>query len=269
VSPVKRVQSVRAACQIIEAISAMQPVGVTEIAEKTGLDISATQRVLETLHEEGWIHMALNKKTRWQLSAKVFGLGRHVTAAELIESAPEVMERLRDETSESVFLAALEGTDLVLVRIVEGRQLIRMSSPVGTRFPVKGSAGGLAVMAHLPTEVVQRFAGVGRTSEVELEAQLLQVREKGFALVGEDVYEGVVIAAAAVLDASDYPIGALLIAAMSTRVDETTAQRLGDTVARGAQLLSAQYRSFGTVGNARERGATLVRAEQGRVGVTG
>jgi IclR family acetate operon transcriptional repressor len=255
VSPVKRLQAVRSTCAILEAIARLQPVGVTEIAQSTGLDISGTQRVLETLHEAGWIHMAINKQTRWQLSAKVFELGRHVAAASLIEGAPMVMERLRNETTESVFLTALEGSDLVLVRTVEGQQMIRMSSPVGTRFPIKGSAGGMAVMAHLPVDVARRLA---ESADSHLTDELSKVRDEGFALLGEETYEGVVIVAAAVVDEADYPIGALLIAAMSSRVDDAKAQRLGSAVAAGAQLLSSQYRSIGTTSATRGTGQATV-----------
>ena len=237
-SPVKRIQTVQMACLVVEAIARQQPVGVTEIARVAELDVSGVQRLLETLHEAGWIHPSSHKQTQWQLSTKLLELARHVPAIGLLEGAPALMEKLRDETNETVLLAALEGSDLVIVQLVESLQPVRMSSSSGTRYPLKGTAGGRTIIEHLPLEVAERLTGV--SDRAELEAEIATVRKKGYAVIDQGLYEGVISVGSAVLDANGHPLGALLVAAPDFRADARSVQRWGKLVADTANELSAK-----------------------------
>jgi IclR family acetate operon transcriptional repressor len=240
-SPVKRVQTVRAACEVMETIADLHLAGVTEISERAGQDISSTQRLLETLHEAGWIHPTSSKQTQWQLSSKLLQLARQVPAISLVEGASAILERLRDDTKESVWLTALEGTGFVVIEAAESKEVVRMTTPIGDRFPLRGSASGGAVMAHLPPEVAQRLSGF-TASEVEAESAM--ARDKGYVLKGQEAHQGVITVAAAVLDNQRYPIGAVLIGAPSSRVDEATSERLGSAAVRGAKTFSQRMRTL-------------------------
>jgi IclR family acetate operon transcriptional repressor len=215
-STVKEIQAVRNACTVVDAIAAHQPVGVSELARATGLDKSGVHRIAVTLHRAGWVRPAGGATTRWELAPAFARLARDGGGASLTAGVRPAMERLRDETGETVLLAVLETDRLVVREAVESREVVRMTMAVGGELPVPGSAAARAIAAHLPPAELARLrqAHPGFDDDRALAA----VRRRGWGVNDREVHEGVRAVAAPLVAHDGYPVGAFVVCGPTTRV---------------------------------------------------
>lgn len=233
-SSVKEIQAVRNACTVVDAIAALQPVGVSELARSTGLDKSGVHRTAVTLHAAGWIRPVGGPTTRWELSPSFAALARRGGTATLAGSVRPAMERLRDDTGETVLLAVLDGDRLVVAEAVESRQPVRLTSAVGTELPVPGSAAARAIAAHLPASEVSRLRAVHDGFDDD-DRSLGVVRRRGWSTNDREVDEDV-RAVAAPLVTDGYPLGALIVCGPASRMTPTRMRRCGRLAAAAATL---------------------------------
>ncbi|TDC86874.1 helix-turn-helix domain-containing protein [Actinomadura sp. 7K507] len=215
-STVKQVQSVRNACVLLETIAAAQPIGVSELARATGFDKSAVHRIAVTLHEAGWIRPAGGPATRWELAPALLGLAREGGTASLVATVRPVMERLRDDTEETVLLGVMDGDRLTVAEVAESRRPVRLSMPPGAEMPFLGSAAARAIAALLPAGEVERLraAHPGFDDDAALE----RVRSQGWSSNDEEVQEGARAVSAALAGADGRPLGALVVCGPADRM---------------------------------------------------
>ncbi|MFB4314745.1 IclR family transcriptional regulator [Actinomadura sp. 21ATH] len=237
-STVKQVRSVRNACALVEAIAAGQPVGVSELARRTGLDKSAAHRIAVTLHEAGWIRPAAGPATRWELAPAFVGLARAGGAASLAAAARPLMERLRDDSGETVLLAVRDGDRLVVAEAVESRRPVRLSMAPGADMPVPGSAAARAIAAHLPAGEVARLRAVHPGFDGD--AALERVRGRGWSTNDEEVQEGARAVSAALLGRDGYPLGALVVCGPSDRMPPARMRECGELAAAAAAAFAPE-----------------------------
>ena len=142
------------------------------------------------------------------------------------------MERLVGETGESSSMAQLDGSDIVYVARVSVPKLIALRVEIGTRFPAQQTSQGKVLLAALSPDELEAVlaepsrAGlppyIGRSSE-QLEAELTEVRARGWALADEELAPGVRSVAVPVRDREG-----VVRAAMNVTVHaaETSRERL-------------------------------------------
>lgn len=215
-STVKEIQAVRNACTVVDAIAAHQPVGVSDLARATGLDKSGVHRIAVTLHRAGWIRPAGGTATRWELSPSFAQLARDGGGASLAAGVRPAMERLRDETGETVLLAVLETNRLVVREAVESREVMRMTMATGGELPVLGSAAARAIAAHLPPADLARLRRAYPTFDDD--RALAVVRRRGWGANDREVHDGVRAVAAALVTDDGHPVGAFVVCGPTTRV---------------------------------------------------
>lgn len=233
---VKEIQSVRNACAVLEAIADDQPVGVSELARTTGIDKSAVHRIAVTLHAVGWIRPTGEPATRWELSP-YHRLLHHSATAGLAAQARPVMQRLRDDTGETVLLVTHAEGCLTVAATVESRHLVRLSMAVGSPLPFKGSAAALAIAAHLPPDELRRL----RIDHPELgERVLRQVRKDGWATNDREVSAGAKAVGAALCGPTGYPVGALVVCGPADRTTAADLARYGALTGEAARQVIAR-----------------------------
>jgi IclR family acetate operon transcriptional repressor len=233
---VKEIRAVRNACEVVDAIAAHQPVGVSELARETGLDKSAVHRIAVTLHGAGWIRPARGPSTRWELSPTFAALARQSDAAQLAASVRTTMERLRDETDESVLLAVLDSDRLFVAEVVESRQPVRLSQAVGAELPLSGSAAGRAIAAHLPAD--DRASLRHRHPTFADDQELAQVRRRGWAANDGEVAEDVRAVAAPILGFDGLPRGAFVVCGPAARLTPSRMSRAGRLAADAGRTIA-------------------------------
>jgi len=153
-----RVQSAYDALRLLELIvGSEKAMNASEIAAVTGAQRNRVFRLLRTLEESGYVIQ--DARTRaYRPSLKVVSLG-HVVGRklDLDTVARPIMESLRNRTSETVYLVALEGLEAVSLITLESGQVSRISAQPGRRWLVGNGAAGLALLLALPDETRSRY----------------------------------------------------------------------------------------------------------------
>lgn len=234
---VKVVRSATRVLAVLETVAELQPVGLAVVARHLDADKSAVQRALATLVEDGWIRPAAGEGVRWELTTRALVMSSRATRrSDLRERARPVLERLRDDTGESVLLAVADPPRVVTLDVVESRQLVRAAPHVGMVLPPVGSAAVLALLAHLPPEEVGRYLG-HRPDRGERDA-LAAVRQKGWALNQGAVHAESSGVAAAVLDPDGRAMAAISVSAPTQRLPKARQAEVAALVVAAAASLS-------------------------------
>jgi IclR family acetate operon transcriptional repressor len=242
------VQSLERAFDLLEALGDGGELGVTELANRTGLVPSTAHRLLHTLAKRGYVSQS-SESGRYLLGYKVVevasGLEHRLERLRVV--ARPHLEGVQRETGETVNLVVLDADRVVYVDQVEGTRQVRMFTTVGTSVPAHTTGSGKAILANGSSEVVEALYG-GRelqrltahtlTTLDALEADFARIRRRGYALDEEEHEEGVGCVAVAVFDHSGRPSAAISVSGPSARILGANAARLGELLVGHASRVS-------------------------------
>src|SRR5439155_1147897 len=83
----------------LEKIALNQPMGISDLARALRANLSAVQRAVQTLADEGWIRPATGKPIRWELTPRIHTVSQHAYGGhDLRRRARRELEALRDAT---------------------------------------------------------------------------------------------------------------------------------------------------------------------------
>jgi IclR family pca regulon transcriptional regulator len=204
----------------LEVIAAFEPgrpvMSLADVATATGLARPTARRILLTLAELGYVRTAAGG---FALTPRVLELGiAYVRSMGLWEIARPHMERLVARTNESSSIAQLDGSDIVYVARVSVPKIVTLSVDIGTRFPALPTSLGKVLLSALSADEVDRIVAEPSRSNVqprwrpdrdEREAELREVRARGWALTDEKLAPGIRSVAAPLRDGSGRVIAAL------------------------------------------------------------
>ncbi len=204
------VQSLERGLAIIRVFSAeKQSLTVSEIANISGLTRAAVRRFLLTLAELGYVSV---KNNRFELTPQVLELGySYLSALSFPEVALPHLERLVGLTAEASEGSILDRGDIVYVVRVPGPALMTISVNIGARRPAHATAMGRVLLANLPPADLDNYLAKAPlrpllprtiTDPRALRAELETVRRTGYALVNQELEEGLVAIAAPIRDRS-------------------------------------------------------------------
>ena len=237
---VKVLQTVERALAVLDLVAERQPIGVSDVAREMQLDKSAAQRILVSLHSTGWIRADGSVPVRWVLTTKPLQLARQVTGSPLVARARPVLEQLRDDTGETVWLVLLDGREVVAVDGVESHQAVRTSVRRGLVLPLLTSASGKAILAAAGSERWHEL--MPQDPPPALLAELEMARRAGYATSVGEVDPTIHTVSAAVTSADGEPIGALIVAAPADRLPRRQIPQAGRCAAARAAELSRVLR---------------------------
>ena len=193
--------SVKKAFAILSAISASKDgMGVSDLAKKLKMAKSTVHGMTSALEELGAaMRDPLTKK--YKLGFALLEIGRTAySPVDLQTSARPVTEELMEKTQTSVFLGILNWDKVTILDIVESRQDLSITAPVGSTIPLFAGAVGkvfLASMSQQQASKLVKSKGLPRFTEnsiVDTELyfkELMQVRDQGFAVDDEEYILGV------------------------------------------------------------------------------
>jgi IclR family acetate operon transcriptional repressor len=234
---VKRSQSASRVLSVFELVAAHQPIGVSALAKLLDDDRSAVQRAVMTLADAGWIRMAPEPPVRWELSAHIFAIAHLPDSTnDLRQRARPVLESLRDETGETVFLAIPDVSRFVVIETAESSHTLRMASRVGQVIGPRESATGRAFLPYV--DAARQAAMLGHAPDEKDLAEFAATRARGFGLSAGDVMPGATNLAAVIFGAQAEPVAALVVSGPSERLTPERHAEIGALVARHAATLS-------------------------------
>ncbi|MEV5598580.1 IclR family transcriptional regulator C-terminal domain-containing protein [Streptomyces sp. NPDC052496] len=170
---------------------------LTAVAEATGLARATARRALLTLEHLGYL---VADGRLFRPTPKVLELGfAPLSDLTLPGIAQPHLAALVEQVHDSASMAVLSGTDIRYVARVPTVRIMSVNITVGTRFPACPTSMGRVLLADLPA--AERAARLARadltpltrhtvTSRERLAALLEQTRRDGYALVDEELEEG-------------------------------------------------------------------------------
>jgi IclR family pca regulon transcriptional regulator len=226
------VQSLERGLAVIRALSSHEPQTLSEVARHTGLSRAAARRFLLTLESLAYVRQ---NRGRFALTPRVLELGyAYLSSLTLPEVAQPHLERLVDQVHESSSVSVLDGDDVVYVARMPTRRIMSVAISVGTRFPAYATSMGRVLLAGLEDdEVESRLARAAlrrltrRTlAKVEdIRAEIARVQRQGYALVDEELEEGLRSIAVPIHNGGGEVVAAMNISAQAPRTSVTEMKR--------------------------------------------
>lgn len=227
------VQSLERGLAVIRAFGADDPeLTLSDVARRTDLTRAAARRFLLTLVELGYVR---TDGKHFALTPRVLELGyAYLSSLSLPEIAEPHLERLAAQVRESSSVSVLDGDEIVYVGRVPTSRIMRVAINVGTRFPAYATSMGRVLLAALSDEALDAYlarADVRPLTEraisapEPLRAELERVREQGWALVDQELEEGLRSIAAPIHDSAGRVVAAVNVSAHASRVPKDTVRR--------------------------------------------
>jgi IclR family pca regulon transcriptional regulator len=224
------VHSVGRAFDVIRAFDHEHPtLTISDVARRTGLTRAAARRFLLTLQQLGYMH---STDGEFRLSLRLLDLGYTVLSttgwSDLVQP---VMEEVVANLHESCSVAVLDGVDIVYVARVPTKRIMTVNLAVGSRLPAYATSMGRVLLAYSPPDVLDAFfrqvdlAPLTRRTvrdERTLRRILQEVRLRGWALVDQEVEDGVRSVAAPIRDRTGRVVAAINVSAHATRASVGT-----------------------------------------------
>jgi IclR family pca regulon transcriptional regulator len=254
------VQSLERGLSVIRAFDADHPkLTLSEVATSTGLSRAAARRFLRTLVQLGYMR---SEGSRFSLRPKVLELGyAYLSSLTLPEVAMPHLEQLVEQVHESSSVSELDGDEVIYIARVPTKRIMTVTISVGTRFPAYATSMGRVMLAAQPEERLETYlesaslrglTGHTITNPTALRCELRKIQAQGWALVDQELEEGLRSVAAPIRDADGQVIAAVNVSTHAGRrtlesiVEEllqpllATARRIEQDLARARSRSTAR-----------------------------
>ncbi len=234
---------------ILEAVStSSEPVTPTEINRAIGLPKQSIHRLCQTMVDEGFlIRDTSGKRLRPSPRTLKMAQGLFITREAQI-ARNLILHELSRATRETVNFVVPETNGMMYLDRVETDWLFRIELPIGSRVPFQYTASGKCFLASLDERSLEQILGAltfeQRTANSivdreTLERELDKIREQGFSIDNEELFEGMVALAVPVVHTDGRFFAAVAFHGPTQRLDhETLTKHLG-TMQDGARRLAA------------------------------
>lgn len=242
------IQSVMRALDVLEVFGRIgKPMSLGEIAKAAGTTKSGAQRIAHTLLKRGYLEHApegglLPGRRALDRSFDYLRLNG------LVERAVPLLIELRRVTNERVDLSLYDRTEIVYAARLQSKRETFYATLIGRRVPTFCSSGGracLAALAEPEMEAVLAESELRRiTPKTTIDPEMIrrmvrEARENSYALAMEEALIGEIVVAAAVLDRSGYPLGAIHVSgSLSEWPAEEFRRKFAPLVIEAARALS-------------------------------
>lgn len=223
--------------QILEALCASPtPISLAQLTRALDAPKSSIAALLRGLAQADVVTLS---EGVFRLGPGAFGLGsallearRRLQSSDLVR---EGMRRLAHRSGETVLFAVRDAgaETMTYVDVIESRNSVRFTVSVGDRRPLYCTAGGRALLATLAEKDLRRYFSRLKpqklTSHTETNRQRLAeaievARQTGVAQTMDQASDGVTGTASVIRDAAGTVIGALIVAAPSSRLQDRGAE---------------------------------------------
>src|SRR5699024_1491307 len=126
--------------------------GVRELARELGISPSIVYRILLTFSKHGFLNKDENTN-KYRLGLRFVEYGLIVQdRLKISEIVNPKMNKLKDETGESVFLTFLDDLEGICLSISRSSHDVKFEVTLGSRTPLYAGASAKVIMAYLPME---------------------------------------------------------------------------------------------------------------------
>lgn len=240
-----KIGAVEITFEIIEHLVDHGPAGVAGTARALDRPKSTVHDYLQSLDARGYV---VNDSGTYRPSMRFQAVGEQTKAAlPVYEAARESLEALADRADLHASLAVEEHGRIVLVHTVPGIDSVALETHSGIRMAMHTTSPGKAILAHLPEarveEILDRHGLDPMTEHTitdrhRLEAELSEVRGRGYATDDEERLIGLRTVAVPVVDRDGIVHGSLTVYGPKHRIrDERFHETLPQMLREAANVV--------------------------------
>lgn len=218
-----------------------------ELADRIGEPRSTVYRLLATLQRLDMVEPGTRRGT-YRLGLALLRLGSAVVARfDERQAALPIMERIHEETGETVFLCIRRGFDAVCIERLDGRRVQSLALRLGGSLPLHAGAAPRVLLAFEKESLWDEYLGAGPlesftpatpSTRKALVASLEETRAQGYAVSDEDVTLGIAALGAPIYDYRGSVRAALSISGVRPAILGTNAKTMTKLVVDGADEIS-------------------------------
>jgi DNA-binding IclR family transcriptional regulator len=205
------VTAVERVLDIVEAFrSARRPLSLTELAELIGTPKSSCHAIVGTMVARGYLY-TLSRPRALYPTRRLHDLSREILQFDpFLERAVPLLEKLRDDSQETVIFGKRQADAVVYLQVVPGPHSIRYSASPGEIKPLHSSAIGKSILGSLRDGELQTLlkelplpaiTGATLADRHALLEDIARSRMRGYYVTrGENVADVWAVAASLVVD---------------------------------------------------------------------
>ena len=229
-------------------------IGISELANLSGLNISTAHRIASTLVKRGYLNHQ-QRGERYSLSPKLLQFSSIIRKRMQIgDVALPFLYKLNKIVDENVNLAILNADGAVFIETVESSHYLRTFPQLGAKEPLHCTGVGKVFLAHMQDKELERLLNSkglpyytkNTTRDVsKLKQELSIIKREGTAIDNEEFVPGVKCVASSIKDVNGNVVAAVSISGPSARLHSGRMQELKSLVKSCALEISRAigYRS--------------------------
>ncbi|MDT0265152.1 IclR family transcriptional regulator [Streptomyces sp. DSM 44915] len=167
---------------------------LADVQTAVGYPKSSLYMLLRTLVDLDWVETDATG-TRYGIGVRALLVGTsYIDGDEVVAAARPTLDRIADDTGETIHLARLDGTNVVYLATRQSEHYLRPFTRVGRRLPAHSTSLGKALLATHPDDRVRELLPEKLepltehtlTDREELIEELAVIRERGYAIDREE-----------------------------------------------------------------------------------
>jgi len=239
------VKAIKTTFDIIDILVELDGARFTKIVNQLGLPNSTVHDHLTTLSQLGYV---VKNEDEYLVSTRFLEIGETTRLQmDLVQEAIPELEKLVKETGWHSSVMIEEYGLGVIVGTVKGDEATQLGSTHGRRMALHATAGGKAILAHLPDERLEDIINEQGlpdvtahtiTSKAELLEELEMVRERGYATNKGERRQGMFAYGAPILGTDGTVLGSITHYGPTHNVEEESFKnRIADAVLNSANVI--------------------------------
>ncbi|AKA39434.1 IclR family transcriptional regulator [Yersinia ruckeri] len=173
-------------------------ISFSDVINQLCLAKSTTSRLLMAMESEGLLERDPDTKL-YHIGRLLLSISIQYLSTPLVDMAASMMIRLSQMTRCTGYISALDGREIMVLRMFYGQQFLPVVTPVGTRSPANETAVGRAILSRQnDSEVRECFSGHYRAGSPNspqsldaLLAALALARQSGWTFARNETLQGV------------------------------------------------------------------------------
>jgi IclR family acetate operon transcriptional repressor len=225
-APAYPIASVDNALRLLLMFRGEQRLRLSDAASSLGVAASTAHRLLAMLCHHDFVRQEGDMRT-YVAGPALLDVGlAAVRNMDIRTYARPILDDLAQKVEETVHLAQLEGRNVRYLAAAECSRPLRVAGRTGLVLPAWATATGKAMLAELPPvqldelfpRVPEGADGLTAAARSQLDAELAEVRERGYATNHHEAHEDIISVATVVRDLHGSTVAALNASAPTNRM---------------------------------------------------
>jgi DNA-binding IclR family transcriptional regulator len=238
---------VRKSVEVLDLLAARGEATAAQLAEELGEPRSSVYRLLSSLQHLNMVEGGTRRGT-YRLGFHLLSLGTAVVERfDERRFAQPAMERLHDETGETVYLCVRRGREAVCIERLDGRRVQSLALKLGGALPLHAGAASRVLLAfqdrsawkeYVEQGPLERFTLSTPVTEDTLVPVLEETLSSGISVSDQDVTVGVAALGVPILDYRGQVRAALSISGVREAIIGPDAAGLREQLAEAGREVS-------------------------------